>query len=79
MRAFNLQTILSPLNKFWAFYLTIDGVNKSEASYLDVCVGVSYNCVIFNLHMLAISMQQRHTGLYMFELISRMLDNLASD
>ena len=78
--AANLQTISAILKQSWAFSIALDGGNKSDTSYLDVRIRVvSRNGVLSNLHLMAIPMRERHTGEHMYDLASRVLDNLVPD
>jgi hypothetical protein len=77
--ASNLQTIGAMLQSAWAFSIALDGGNKSDTSYLGVRVRVCIEHKLFNLHLIAIPMRDRHTGENMFNLVCTTLDNLAPD
>lgn len=71
----NVQTILNTISNRWIFSIAINDGNKSNASYLNIRVRVNHNGVWFNMHLLTSPMRQQHTVFYMFELISKILDN----
>jgi hypothetical protein len=77
--ASNLQTIGAMLRSAWAFSIALDGGNKRDTSYLDVRVRVCIEHKVFNLHLIAIPMRDRHTGENMINLVCTTLDNLAAD
>jgi hypothetical protein len=79
--AANLQTISSMLKQScWAFSIVLDGGNKSDTSYLDVRIRVvSGSGILSNLHLMAIAMQDRHTGELMHDIAAKTLDNLVPD
>jgi hypothetical protein len=67
------QMIADVLKSVWAFSIALDGGNKSNVSYLDVRIRFCVKEVVHNLHLVALPMRERHTRLYMFDLISDFL------
>lgn len=76
--ALNLQRISSLLNNhtMWAFSLACDGSTHRGQSYLDNRIRVYFNGKLYNLHLLAIPMFERHTADNVVNLISRLLNIL---
>jgi hypothetical protein len=77
--ASNLQTIGLMLRSGWALLMGLDGGNKSDTSYLDVRIRVCIQKRLYNLHVIAIPMRERHTGENIFNPLSTTLNNLAPD
>jgi hypothetical protein len=73
------QMIADVLRSVWAFSIALDGGNKSNTSYLDVRIRFCVNEVVHNLHLVALPMRQRHTGEYMFNIVSSFLDALCEN
>jgi len=63
----------------WAFSIAVDGANKSGMDFLDVRVRFVYKATLYNLHLVAIPFHVQHTGLNMFEHLSKVLDVLCPD
>lgn len=74
--AMSFQIMSDVLHRVWAFSIAFDGGNKSNQSYLDVRIRFCLDAKIHNLHLVALPMHERHTGLYMFELLSSFLDSI---
>ena len=74
----NMQMISQILNSShtWAFSLANDSFTHYERSYFDNRIRIYRNGDIFNFHILAILMFERHTSNNMFNLISGVLDIL---
>jgi len=72
----NLQMISKILNspRIWAFSLANDSSTHYGHSYFDNRIRIHRNGDIFNLHVLAIPMFERHTSDNMYNLISGVLD-----
>jgi hypothetical protein len=72
----NLHMISQILNssRTWAFSLANDGSTHYGRSYFDNRIRIHHHGDIFNVHMLAIPMFERHTADNMYNLISRVLD-----
>ena len=60
----------------WAFSIAFDGGNKSNQSYVDVHICFCLDCQVYNLHLIALPIHERHTGLNMYNLIKKFLDAL---
>jgi hypothetical protein len=71
----NLSTILND-SSTWAFSLANDASTHYGKSYLDNRIRFHRNRVLYNIHMLAIPMYDRHTGENMFKLVSNVFDIL---
>ena len=69
----HLSTILND-NSTWAFSLANDSSTHQGKSYLDNRIHFHRDRVIYNIHMLAIPMYDRHTGENMFKLVSDVFD-----
>jgi hypothetical protein len=76
--AINLQKISNVLNdaNIWAFSLASDSSTHYGKSYFDNRIRIQRNRQLYNLHVLAIPMFQNHTGEYMYQLITKVLDIL---
>ena len=73
------QMISDVLKSLWAFSIALDGGNKSSTSYLDVRLRFSVNEVMHNIHLVALPMRERHTGQYMFNIVSDFLGVLCEN
>ena len=73
------QYIGDVLKSVWAFSIALDCGNKSRTSYLDVRVRFCIKEVLYNIHLVALPMFERHTGLNMFNIISEFFDGLNVD
>ena len=71
--------IADVLKSVWAFSIALDGGNKSSTSYLDVRIRFSVNEVMHNIHLVALPMRERHTGQYMFNIVSNFFDVLCDN
>jgi hypothetical protein len=71
--------IADVLKSIWEFSIALDGGNKSSSSYLDVRIRFCVKEVIHNLHLVALPMRERHTGIYMFNLISDFFNALSDN
>jgi hypothetical protein len=76
--AINLQAIASILNNesVWAFSLANDASTHYSRSYLDNRIRFHLKGVLYNIHVLAIPMFDRHTGENMFNLVDKFLNIL---
>ena len=77
--AVNLQYLKELFKSIWAFAIAIDAGNNTGSLYLDLCMQCFFNNNLHNFHVLAIPMQERHTGVYQNGLIVQVLDVLAPD
>jgi hypothetical protein len=80
--AVNLQRIKDLLNSTWAFSLALDVASHQSRSYLDVRFRVFVQKTfwrVFNLHIAALPIHDRHTGEVMFSMISLLLDVLCPE
>ena len=68
-----LSTILNN-SSIWAFSLANDFSTYYGKSYLDNGIHFHQDRIIHNVHFLAIPIFERHTGAYMFKLISELFD-----
>jgi len=73
------QMISDVLKSVWAFSIALDGGNKSSTSYLDVRIRLSVNEVMRNIHLVALPMRERHTGQYVFNIVSEFFDVLCEN
>ena len=73
------QMIADVLKSVWAFSIALDGGNKSSNSYLDLRIRFSVNEVMHNIHLVALPMRERHTGQYMFNIVSEFFDVLCEN
>ena len=62
----------------WAFSIAFDGGNKSNQSYVDVRIRFCVENHVCNLHLVALPIHERHTGLNIYNLIKKFLDALCS-
>jgi hypothetical protein len=75
--AINLQKISELLDSAWTFAVALDMSTHMSTSYLDIRIRLHLNGPgIINMHLLAIPIFERHTGLVMFQTASRALDVL---
>ena len=75
--AVNLQQIKDLLSSTWAFLMALDSATHQGRSYLDVCIRVFVSkrlWQVFNFHVAALPIQDRHTGEVMFEMIVKLFD-----
>ena len=71
-----LEIVAEALNKTGGFSLALDVSTLHGMSYLDVRVRFFLNCEMYNFHVLAIPLFDRHTGLIMFEALAKFFDAL---
>jgi hypothetical protein len=63
----------------WAFSIAFDGGNKgNQLLYVDLRVRFCVENHVCNLHLVALPIHERHTGLNMYNLIKKFLDALCS-
>ena len=60
--AVNLQYLKELFKKIWAFSIGLDAGNNAGSSYLDIRMRCFFKGDLQNLHLMAIPMQERHTG-----------------
>jgi hypothetical protein len=60
----------------WAFSIAFDGGNTSNQSYVGVCICFCLDCQLYNIHLIALPIHERQTGLKMYNLIKKFLDAL---
>ena len=79
--AINLQALSSLLSddQVWAFALANDASTHYGRSYFDNRIRFHRQGVLYNLHVIAIPMFDRHTARNIFNLISKFLDVLCSN
>ena len=75
----NLQYLKELFKSVLAFLLAIDAGNNAGSWYLGLRMRCFFNNDLHNFHVLAIPMQERHTGVYQYGLIVQVLDVLAPD
>jgi hypothetical protein len=76
MGTFNYEIICKVLHHVWALSIAMDAGTKGSVPYLDVSLRCILCGKLFNIHLVAFPMYERHTGLNTFVLISRFLDAL---
>jgi hypothetical protein len=59
----NLQYLKELFKKIWAFSIGHDAGNNAGSSYLDIRMHCFFKGDLQNLHLLAIPMRERHTGM----------------
>ena len=74
MCASNLQILGDCLARCWAFSLALDGATHQSTSYLDIRVRFCTPDGLHNCHLLALPLNDRHTGEAMFEMVVNVLD-----
>jgi hypothetical protein len=60
----------------WAISLAFDSSTHREQAFLDLRVRMCFQGVLFNLHLVAIPMFERHTAMNMFSILVKFLDAL---
>jgi hypothetical protein len=75
--AVNLQYLKELFKKLWVFSIGLNAGNNEGSSYLDIRMLCFFKGNLQNLHLLAIPMQERHTGEYPYNLVVSLLDVLA--
>ena len=77
MCAVDLQYLKELFKKIWALSIQLDAGNNSGLSHLDIRMCCCFKGDVQNLHLLAIPMQERHTGeYYQFNLVVSLLNVL---
>ena len=79
MCAMAFQMMKDILNSLWCLSIAFDVGNKCNTSYLDVQIWFCQGNNPHNLHVVALPMQQWHTGENMFQLIVTFFDALLSN
>ena len=75
--AINLLKISKLLDSAWTFLVALGMSTRMGTSYLDILIHLHLNhCGIVNVHLLALPVYERNTGLVMFEISSQYLDVL---
>jgi hypothetical protein len=74
---FNALSLLLT-DHIWAFSIAFDGGNKSNQSYVDVRIRFCVENHVCNLHLVALPIHERCTGLNMKNLIKKFHDALCS-
>ena len=77
--AYALQILSDVLGSRWAFAIALDGSTHQGLSYLDVRVRFEYIGILFNFHLMAIPLFERHTGENMFSVLTRFLDAVVGE
>jgi hypothetical protein len=67
--AVNLQMLKDLMEKVWDFPISLDGGNNTGTAYLNVHVRCYHKHTLKNFHLLAITMLDKHTGEYQFDLL----------
>jgi hypothetical protein len=75
--AINLQHLKELFTQLWAFSIAVEAGNNAGSAYLDLRMRCFFGEKLHNFHLLAIPMQERHTGVYQDDLIVRVLDVLS--
>jgi hypothetical protein len=60
----------------WAISLAFDSSTHREQAFFDQRVRICFQGVLFNLHLVAIPMFERHTAMNMFNMLLKVLDAL---
>jgi hypothetical protein len=76
--ALNYEIMREILANIWAFSIAVDGGTKASVPYLDVRMRVVVRRKLFNIHLVALPMYERHTGENMFILLEKFLNALCS-
>jgi hypothetical protein len=75
----SFQTISEAMRHCWAFAIALDSSNKSSVTYLDYGLRFVLSYRSFNVHMIACTMYESHTGENIFKLTSKSLSILCSN
>ena len=76
--AVNLDRISRVLKRVWAFSIACDAATHQGLSYFDVRLRITINGFLYNLHLMAIPIHDRHTAEVLFGLIVKLFDALRS-
>jgi hypothetical protein len=71
-----LQILSTALKSSWAFSIAADTSTHQFHSYLDKSVRFCVGSVLYNFHLLAIPLYDRHTGEEMFLTLTKVMDAL---
>jgi hypothetical protein len=76
--ASSLQNISDMMDdeSVWAISLAFDSNTHREQAFFDLRVRMCFQGVLFNLHLMAIPMCERHTAMNMFNVLVKFLDAL---
>ena len=77
--AYALQILSDVLETTWAFSIALDGSTHQGLSYLDLRVRFQLKGKLFNFHLMAIPLFERHTGANMFDVLVRFMDAVVRD
>ena len=72
--AINLQAIRGVLKKSWSFSLAFDVGNNADDGYLSVRLRTEARGKLLNLHVVALPLNESHTGDYLSKLVIDALD-----
>ena len=74
--SYSLQAIAEVMRSSWAFSISFDAATNQTNSYLDIRVRLYHREELWNMHLLALPMYERHTGKYMYDLIEETIGAL---
>ncbi|KAH9265975.1 hypothetical protein BASA83_010885 [Batrachochytrium salamandrivorans] len=74
--AASLQKISEALEAVWAFSIALDCSTHQSTSYLDVRCRFCLHEIIYNFHLMAIPLFERHTGENMFATLVKFMNAL---
>ena len=57
----NLKCIVELLRKLWAFSVALDTTTHMATAYCDVCIHICHKTTVHDLHLLSITVHDRHT------------------
>ena len=72
----SLQILSDIMQQTWAFTLAFDGSAHQGMSCLDIQTKFHLNGCLFNFHLMAIPLFEKHTGENMFVVLKRLLDSV---
>lgn len=76
MVGISLQNITNIMQGARTYSIALNSSTHQSYSYLDIRLRVYHKKTLQNYHLLALPMYDRHTGQYMFQILSKLLDVL---
>lgn len=67
------------LGSAWAFSITFDGATHQNIGYLYIRLRLELGGQIYDVHVMAVPMDEKHSGLNMYDHVKKVFDVLCPD